>query len=369
MSPGANESLRIALLAPCWWPEVYRQSQRLTRNLAKGLHSRGHRTRLITSHRGRPSRANEDGLPILRLWRPPPRRGLENQGFEQYVSHLPGSAAALRLGNDDVAHAMYPTDAVAAASWTRAVGKPSVLTYIGMPDHERLLARRLRLEITCRAMGAVSATVVLSEAAAETLWRWLGIEARVIHPGVDLSAFSLGRGRHPEPTIICGNEAQGRRGMGVLMRAFALVRRERPTARLLVCRPDDPAVSTIGGPGVELLDPAGHAPLVDLYRSAWVSVGTSQREAFGLPFVEALACGTPIIAPRAGGTPEIVDRDGVGRLFDPLDEAALAHALLEGLELATDPATAEACRSRAETFSSDRAAKEYLDLYRGLGAG
>jgi glycosyltransferase involved in cell wall biosynthesis len=63
---------------------------------------------------------------------------------------------------------------------------------------------------------------------------------------------------------------------------------------------------------------------------------------------------------------EVVDRPEVGRVFDGDDPAALAHELLEAIELARDPATAAACRARAEEFSAARCTNRYLELYASL---
>src|SRR2546426_7045888 len=55
-----TRSLRVALLNPCYWPEVRRGSERVVRELADGLIAHGHKPRLITSHPGLPSRTLED---------------------------------------------------------------------------------------------------------------------------------------------------------------------------------------------------------------------------------------------------------------------------------------------------------------------
>jgi glycosyltransferase involved in cell wall biosynthesis len=63
---------------------------------------------------------------------------------------------------------------------------------------------------------------------------------------------------------------------------------------------------------------------------------------------------------------EVVNAPEVGNLFDGDDPRALAAALLGALDLASDPATAAACRARAEEFSADRCANRYLELYAAL---
>src|SRR5205823_13049310 len=85
--------LHIALLSPCFWPEVRRGGERFTRELADGLLARGHDPTLITSHPGLPSRSAEAGLEILRLPRPPQGR-LRRRGYDPYLTHVPLSYAA-----------------------------------------------------------------------------------------------------------------------------------------------------------------------------------------------------------------------------------------------------------------------------------
>jgi glycosyltransferase involved in cell wall biosynthesis len=119
-------------------------------------------------------------------------------------------------------------------------------------------------------------------------------------------------------------------------------------------------------PGVELRDLNSREGLAAAYREAWVSALPSWGEAFGLVLVEAMACGTPAVGSDLGSIPEVVDRQEVGRLFRGDAPEAVARALLECLELATDPATPAACRARAEDFPARRTAEEYAALYREL---
>src|SRR5205823_4064239 len=64
---------------------------------------------------------------------------------------------------------------------------------------------RARMRILERVTRDSAAVIGLSAAARDALWRWWGVEARLIYPGVDLSAFAPGaRERDAGPTIACG---------------------------------------------------------------------------------------------------------------------------------------------------------------------
>lgn len=371
----ATARLRVALLSPCYWPEVRRGSERFARDLADGLIGRGHRLRLITSHPGRPRCDVEDGLPVTRWWRPPGAL-LLRRGYSPHLTHVPFSYASLRAGHDDIVDALYPTDALAAARWSARTGKPSVFSLMGMVEPDVLDGRRHGRQLLGQACRGCSAVVALSRAAAESLRRELSVDARVIAPGVDTDAFAPGGGRDRRPTIVCAAAIEEpRKRVELLVEAFARVRRERPDARLVLSRPRSLGATgraLAKRQGVELADLDGRDALARAYRSAWVSALPSRNEAFGLVLAEALACGTPAVGTAEGGIPEVISAPDVGRLVEPGDDepARLARALLEALELASEPDTARACRTRALELSTDACVDAYEALYRELvGAG
>ena len=355
--------MKVALAHPTYWPEVRRGAERLVHDLAGGLGDRGHDVRVVTSHRAAPRRTVEDGVEVVRLWRPPGDR-LRRRWFEDHVALAPLTYLELTFGHDDVVHALQAPDGAAAARWTRDTGRPSVYAHMGVPHRAWLTARRDRLALVQRAVAGCSAVTALSEHARDAFHRWLGVEARVIPPPVDTHAFQPGGERAEHPTVVCPADAgEPRKRVPMLVSAFARVRREHPRARLLL---DRRTAARLHDPqaGVEAV-PMDDLPAI--YRAAWVGALPSWGEAFGLVLAESLACGTPVVGTNDGGIPEVLGSDdGVGRLFDRDDPAGLERALLEAIDLARDPASGARCRARAERFSVERCAERHEALYSDL---
>jgi glycosyltransferase involved in cell wall biosynthesis len=358
------------MLTPVFWPEMRRGGERMIHELSTGLIARGHAPTVITGHAGRPGRGVEEGVPVVRVPRGPEAR-LRRREFEDHLTHLPASYAALRIGRFELAHAWYAADALVAGRWRDRTGRPAIHSYLGVPDHLGLMLKRRRLEITVRAVAACDVTVSLSHHVAAEFRRWLGLETPVIQPPVDIHRFVPGPPRTEDPTILCAAsiEVPAKR-VAMLVRAFRRVRREHPRARLLINQPRSAELArslTDPGSGVEVVDLDDRAVLARRYAESWVSVLPSIGEAFGLVLAEALACGTPGVGTDAGGIPEVLDRPEVGRLFSG-GEGELARALLEGIELARDPATGAACRARALELSTEQCTLAYEALYRELVA-
>lgn len=105
-----------------------------------------------------------------------------------------------------------------------------------------------------------------------------------------------------------------------------------------------------------------------LYSGADAFLCVSLYEGFGLPLLEAMACGTPVLASRASSLPEVVGDAGL--LVDPLDADKIAAAMLRLVEDTNyRKELAERGRLRAASFTWDRAALAVLSLYRRVVGG
>ena len=100
-----------------------------------------------------------------------------------------------------------------------------------------------------------------------------------------------------------------------------------------------------------------------LYGGAVCLAFPSFYEGFGLPSLEAMACGTPVVASSAGSLPEIVG--GGGLLVNPEDEVAVAEALARLLGDAKERRLlGERALEQASHFTWERTARETLAAYR-----
>jgi glycosyltransferase involved in cell wall biosynthesis len=103
--------------------------------------------------------------------------------------------------------------------------------------------------------------------------------------------------------------------------------------------------------------------LLTLYRAAAALVYPSRYEGFGLPVLEAMACGTPVIASRAASIPEVLGNAGV--LLDPDDEPGWAEAIARVVGDEWERGRLrKAGLTRAKTFTWARTAAITLDVYR-----
>ena len=113
---------------------------------------------------------------------------------------------------------------------------------------------------------------------------------------------------------------------------------------------------------VHFVTNAADADLPALFSLADAFVLLSLYEGFGLPPLEAMACGTPVLVSNVSSLPEVVDEAGLQ--VDPLDIDAIAAALARLLRDSTlRQQLAKAGQQRAEHFTWQRAAEELVGHY------
>lgn len=178
------------------------------------------------------------------------------------------------------------------------------------------------------------------------------------------------------PEILYVGRFDPYKNVGALVEALPLVLRRVPQARLRIIGapdaryPEAPARARALGVDHAIVWSGYARPeeLLDAYRRAAVFALPSRYEGFGLPVLEAMACGTPVVCGNASSLPEVAG--DAAQLVDPDDIPGLAEALVRVL---IDPALAEDYRrrglERAARFTWTRTAEETLAIYRKAAEG
>src|SRR5207253_8248573 len=143
--------------------------------------------------------------------------------------------------------------------------------------------------------------------------------------------LSLDRRR---PYLLFVGTLEPRKNIPMLLEAFALLRRQLDAQLLIVGARgwlDEPifAAHALSGVGdaARFLGRLGEDDLAVLYSHAGVFVLPSLYEGFGLPLLEAMACGAPIVSSSAGPLPEVAGEAAV--LLPPTEPDIWAQAVLQ----------------------------------------
>jgi glycosyltransferase involved in cell wall biosynthesis len=173
------------------------------------------------------------------------------------------------------------------------------------------------------------------------------------------AAYQLG----DRPYLLAVGTVQPRKNYGRLIEAVDRLRERIDIALVIVGRPawlsDSIVEAAAARPHVKLLGFVDDEDLPALYRQAAAFAFPSLYEGFGLPPLEAMACGTPVVASNASSVPEAVGAAGL--LHDPRDVDELATALLRTLTNADLRADLrQRGLARAAQFTWTRTAQEWL---------
>jgi len=205
--------------------------------------------------------------------------------------------------------------------------------------------------------------IAISEHSRQTLierYRLVEERVRAIPLAVDHERFSPGSARRGD-YLLYPARPWPHKNHGRLYAAFAQLRREHPELRLVLTGEGDFGRLP---PGVEARGRVSAHELVRLYRGAAALVFPSLYEGFGMPVVEAMACGCPVACSNVTSLPEVAG--DAARLFDPTDADDIAAAADDVLRN-PEPWVARGLE-RARAFTWDANARAHDDVYRELAS-
>jgi glycosyltransferase involved in cell wall biosynthesis len=259
------------------------------------------------------------------------------------------------------------------------------LGYLHMPEAHPGWSRRYLDWSTRWSARAARRIIAVSGMTKNDLVSTLHVPATkiaVIHHGVRADPCRLSRTAIdatlarlaiPRPYVLFLGTVQPRKNLQGLIRAFArVVAAGLPQTLVIAGRlgwmtePIHAEVAAQGLAGrVHFAGYIADADVPALYAGADAFAFPSLYEGFGMPTLEAMACGVPVVASNTTSLPEIVGEAGL--LVDPLDTDAVADALIAILRDDTLRARLIAAGiERASQFSWERCARETLDVIEAM---
>ncbi len=323
-------------------------------------------------------------------WRWVPKPTASGRGSD-WVNQWRGFWSHLRC-RPDLLHVIdAPVPAVAPCPVVRTVY--DCMWELFPSDYRAVLASRTyrRLRWLCR--WRVSRHLAISRTTAEDLhrlWRipkhridvvYLGC-SRFPPPGLDDCWRAVLASRFPSlvgrRVVLSPYNLEPRKNLDGLLAAFATVQTRLPGTILALFGKAawtqereaqfDSRVASLGiGPAVVRLGPIDDWELATLYRAAEIFVFPSLYEGFGLPLLEAMACGGCVVARCASSMAEVVGDAGL--LVETADPRCVAQAIVAVLGDPVEQSRLRmAARTRARSFTANRMAGETIACYsRAIG--
>ena len=201
-----------------------------------------------------------------------------------------------------------------------------------------------------------------------------GLKARAIFNIIGTGSFRF-RERQPlRPVFLSNRNLESHYGVDRVLRAFALIQKSFPEARLTVAG-DGKERRALEELALELklrhIEFSGQTPqdrVFAQYDAADIYLNGSEIDNQPLSLLEAFACGLPVVSTNAGGIPDIVTHERTGLMVQCDDYEAMAR---DAIRLLNDAALAARIASQAREecrkYSWESVRHQWLELYGELG--
>jgi glycosyltransferase involved in cell wall biosynthesis len=216
--------------------------------------------------------------------------------------------------------------------------------------------------MTRRALRKSERILTVTEAAKRAIVEMFGVDAaRIVVTPNGVDPFAEGPAAHDlgRYFLFVGND-KPHKNVPRLLEGFAILRRKDPSLRLVLVGGEFTRHRAVDG--VIATGFVTQERLAAIYRGAIALVMPSLEEGFGLPVVEAMACGTPVIAAEI---PALVEVAGSAALLvDPHSAESIATAM-EHVDFMRAELV-ERGRARAAQFTWRRCAEQTREVYRSV---
>jgi phosphatidylinositol alpha-mannosyltransferase len=354
-----SEPLRVVLTCP-YSLSLHGGVQLQVLGLALALRARGVDARVIAPTDGPPPFAGVTSVgPSLRY---PSNGSIAPIATSKAAARR--TLEALRVFQPDVLHLHEPLSPGINHAALVATDIPAVGTFHAAHPGRNGWYDALRLPLK-KMVARLDVRTAVSEEAQRNVEVSFGGPCEIVPNGVDVPAFAdVEPWPSARPAVCFVGRHERRKGLGVLLAAYRGL--ERDTELWVVGEgPETAALRGRDGEGVTWLGPVSETEKARRLRGAAVACFPSiEGESFGVVLLEAMAAGTPIVASDLTGYRHVA-RGGVEALLVPPDDPP---ALRAGLRRVLDEperraAMVRAGRARADAFSVDRLAEQFLACY------
>jgi glycosyltransferase involved in cell wall biosynthesis len=268
-------------------------------------------------------------------------------------------------------------------SWSLVIHMKTMHAFTD-PESLTPLARAYRRMNYPRTARAAKAIIINSHSLRDEIEQYLDVDTtklKLIYEAVDHDLFKqgdadAGRARLAsygvtKPFVLFVSSLWPYKNCDGLLRAWARARHELEGRQLAIVGPgrDEKYIASLHSLAAELgiggeVVFVGGVPLeetVSFYQAADVFVYPSLNETFGLPILEAMACGCPVVTSDTSAMPETAG--GAAVLSDPKDPASIARAIVEAAGPERDRLR-DAGLQRAGQFTWAATGASTLDVYR-----
>jgi glycosyltransferase involved in cell wall biosynthesis len=258
---------------------------------------------------------------------------------------------------------LAPTPAMLVA---KLYGKRIVLNYHSGEAEDHLTRWRRTAIPTIRLADEIA---VPSEYLVRVFARF-GLQARAIFNTIETDVFRFRQRQPLRPLFLSNRNLEAHYGVDRVLRAFAIIQRHLPDARLTVAgdgsqrRKLEQLAEELNLQNVEFTGQVDHEKGFELYDAADIYLNGSEIDNQPLSLLEAFACGLPVVTTNAGGIPDIVTNERTGLVVQCGEYERMAR---EAMRLLQDENLAarivNQARQGCEKYSWEAVRSKWLSLY------